>query len=98
MIQTNWYKFKLKVFIAGVILVILLVPLIMINLQRKIYKPPSRIETMQQEWLLKIKNADGHSVLIYTEKIGDDVKPLIVRHYARYTETGSVEYWTEVVK
>lgn len=96
MIKTN--LFRLRAFIAGVILVILLVPLIMLNLQRKIYRPPSRIETMQQEWLLKIKNADGHSLLIYTEKIGDDIKPLIVRHYARYTEIGTIEFWEEVIR
>ena len=96
MTKTN--IFRIRAFIAGVILVIALTPIIIINLQRKIYKPPSRIETIQQEWLLKIKNAEGHSVLIYTEKLGDDIKPLIVRHYARYTETGTIDYWQEVIK
>ncbi|MCW6664534.1 hypothetical protein NHG32_02445 [Aerococcaceae bacterium NML191219] len=44
-----------------------------------------------------IKQAKGKSVLVKTEKLGDDVKPLIVRHWARYTETGSVEYWVELI-
>ena len=95
MIKTN--LFRLRAFIAGVILIIVFAPIIMINLQRKVYKPPSRIETAQREWIQKIKNADGHSILIYTEKIGDDVKPLIVRHYARCTEIGTIEFWQEVV-
>ena len=96
MIKTN--IFRIRAFITGVILIIVFAPIIMLNLQRKIYKPPSRIETMQQEWINKIKQADGHSVLIYTEKIGDDVQPIIVRHYARWTEIGTIEFWQEVIR
>ena len=98
MIKTNWHKLKLRTFIAAVILIIIFAPILMLNLQRKLYKPPSRIKIVQQEWIEKIKQADRHSVLIYTEEIGDDVKPLIVRHYARYTEIGTIEFWTEQIK
>lgn len=64
-------------------------------------EPPRILTTeqvKQQKVLEEVKQAGGSSVLLRTEKLGDDVKPLIVRHWARYTETGSVEYWTEVVK
>lgn len=45
-----------------------------------------------------VKKAEGRSVLVKTEKLGDDVKPMIVRHWARYTETGTIDYWQEVVE
>ena len=45
-----------------------------------------------------IRQAQGRSVLVKTEKIGDDIKPLIVRHYARYTEIGTIEFWEEVIR
>lgn len=59
--------------------------------------PPTAEQLEQEKILQLVKKAGGSSVLLRTEKIGDNVKPLIVRHYARYTETGSVEYWTELI-
>ena len=60
-------------------------------------QPPTAEEIEQEKILQQVKNAEGHSVLLRTEKIGDNIKPIVVRHYARYTETGSVEYWTELI-
>ena len=60
--------------------------------------PISYEEVKQRVWLEQIKKADGSSVLINTEKLGDNVVPLIVRHYTRWTELGEVEYWVEVVE
>lgn len=60
-------------------------------------QPPTAEEIEQEKILQLVKKAEGHSVLIRTEKIGDNVKPLIVRHYARYTEIGTVDFWQEVV-
>ncbi|MCW6663936.1 hypothetical protein NHG23_08575 [Aerococcaceae bacterium NML190073] len=60
---------------------------------------PITVEEVKQQVLLEqVKNAEGHSVLLRTEKIGDNVNPVTVRHYARWTELGEVEYWTEQVK
>lgn len=61
-------------------------------------QPPTAEEIKQEKWLEKVKQAEGHSVLLKTEKIGDNVNPVTVRHYARWTELGEVEYWTEQVK
>ncbi|MCW6680867.1 hypothetical protein NHG33_06650 [Aerococcaceae bacterium NML130460] len=60
-------------------------------------QPPTAEQLEQEKLLEQVKKTGGSSVLLRTEKIGDNVKPLIVRHYARYTETGSVEYWTELI-
>ena len=58
---------------------------------------PITVEEVKQQLLLEqVKQAEGNSVLIRTEKIGDDVVPLTVRHYARLAETGDIVYWTEV--
>lgn len=59
---------------------------------------PTAEQIEQEKMLEQVKRAEGHSVLLRTEKIGDDVKPMTVRHYARWTELGQVEYWTEQVK
>lgn len=61
-------------------------------------QPPTAEEIKQEKILQLVKKAEGHSVLLRTEKIGDNVKPLIVRHYARYTEIGTVDFWQEVVE
>ena len=59
---------------------------------------PITVEEVKQQLLMEqVKQVKGHSVLIRTEKIGDDVKPLTVRHYARLSETGEIVYWTEVI-
>ena len=60
--------------------------------------PPTAEEIEQEKILQLVKKAEGHSVLLRTEKIGDNVKPIIVRHYARYTETGTIDYWQEVIR
>lgn len=60
-------------------------------------QPPTAEEIKQEKWLEQVKQAEGSSVLLRTEKVGDDVEPLTVRHYARWTELGEVEYWTEVI-
>ena len=59
--------------------------------------PPTAEQVEQEKLLEQVKKAGGSSVVLRTESLGDEVKPLIVRHYARYTETGSVEYWTELI-
>ncbi|MCW6681593.1 hypothetical protein NHG29_01770 [Aerococcaceae bacterium NML160702] len=60
---------------------------------------PITVEEVKQQVLLEqVKQAGGSSVLIKTEKLGDDVVPLTVRHYARWTELGEVEYWVEVIR
>lgn len=59
---------------------------------------PTVAEITQLEWVQEVKDANGRSVLVFTEKIGDDHTPLIVRHYARWTEVGTIEWWTEQVK
>ena len=60
-------------------------------------RPPTAEEIEQEKILQLVKKAGGSSVLLRTEKLGDDVKPLIVRHWARYTEIGTIDFWQEVV-
>ena len=62
------------------------------------FAPPTAEEIEQEKILQLVKQAEGHSVLIRTEKLGDDVKPLIVRHWARYTEIGTVDFWQETIE
>lgn len=60
---------------------------------------PITIEQIEQQTMIKqIENAEGHSVLLRTEKIGDDVTVATVRHYGRLSETGEITYWTEYIK
>ncbi|MCW6662927.1 hypothetical protein NHG29_01430 [Aerococcaceae bacterium NML160702] len=61
-------------------------------------EPFSVEQIKQRTFIEQIKNAKGHSVLLRTEKIGDDVTVATVRHYARLAETGEITYWTEYIK
>lgn len=55
-------------------------------------QPPTADEIEQEKILKLVKKSGGSSVLLRTEKVGDNAKPLIVRHYARYTEIGTVDF------
>ncbi|MCW6666964.1 hypothetical protein NHG34_05305 [Aerococcaceae bacterium NML190938] len=59
--------------------------------------PPTAEQLEQEKLLEQVKKAGGSSVLLRTEKVGDNVKPVTVRHWARYTEIGTVDFWQEVV-
>ncbi|MCW6661872.1 hypothetical protein NHG28_06480 [Aerococcaceae bacterium NML201209] len=61
-------------------------------------QPPTAEQLEQEKLLEQVKKSGGSSVLLRTEKIGDNVKPLIVRHYARYTEIGTVDFWQEIIE
>ena len=52
--------------------------------------------TPEQLTVQTIEQANGRSVVLKQEKIGDGRQPMIVTHYGRLAETGEVTYWTEV--
>lgn len=58
-----------------------------------ILKVARPIENKQMQM---VKQANGRSVVLKQEKIGDGRQPMIVTHYGRLAETGEVTYWTEV--